>query len=333
MVDAAAFDHQEITLLVLGQHVHGLGGHFRQARFLGRIAVQVVTHVAGRKHAEQAVRLGRIDGLEVGGVVGDRVALRLQFGHQVAVVGTLAAALEWRKELCAATEDHFQAGGAQRAVVARAARHEGCGDIVFQVAVADVRVSRRWRGVRHARRADDAGGEALGLGQFQQGGGGRAVAGAAFVDQLVAVCIRARIDGDRVGRHRDDFIVHLDAGHVGGHRWRAVRHLRIVRERLDEGRFRQSVHGQRAVFAHRIDARGRHGGQAHAIAKEEDDVFRRRFGHHVFFFGIAAAGGQHQGNGDAAASDGNFSACHVVHPARFERASKIAMQCDTIMTL
>ena len=71
----------------------------------------------------------------------------------------------------------------------------------------------------------------------------------------------------------------------------------------------------------------------HTIAKEEDDVFRRGFHHHIVFFAVAAAGSQHQGDSDAAASDGNFSACHVVHPARFERAGKITIQCDTLMTL
>src|SRR2546427_6674413 len=53
--------------------------------------------------------------------------------------------------------------------------------------------------------------------------------GVLAVDVLLAV---GRI-GQGLGRHGDDFVVHLHAGHVGRHRRRAVRGLAIAREGLD----------------------------------------------------------------------------------------------------
>ncbi|MNM86375.1 hypothetical protein D3C81_985260 [compost metagenome] len=278
VVDAAAFDHQEVAVAVFRQQVDGLDGHFRQAR-LGRAfaqrrrggAVQLIFQVAaGAVQADELLAAWRRRHFRFRR--GHGVALGGKFRQQVAAVGAavLVTGRPWREVVAAATHQHVDAV-AQGRVVACAAGRRLRGDRVLRIAVADVREGRRRRGVRQFRGGDGAHGLALGFRQFQNGRRALA-AGRAVVDAQVAVGIAAGFLGDGILRHRDDFIVHLDAGHVGGHRWRAVRRLRIVRERLDARRALQRVHRQAAVFLVLVDARGRHDGRAHAVAEEEDDV-------------------------------------------------------------
>ena len=189
--------------------------------------------------------------------------------------------------VAAATHQHVHAIAEGR-VVADTAWCRLRGDRVLRIAVADVRERRRRRGMRQFRGGDGTHGLALGFRQFQDGRHALA-AGRAVVHAQVAVGVAARFLGGGVLRHRDDFIVHLDAGHVGGHRWRAVRRLRIVRERLDARRTLQRVHRQAALFLVLVDARRRDDGRAHAVAEEEDDVLG------VGGVGAGDAGGHERG--------------------------------------
>jgi len=290
MVDAAAFHHQEEALLPGGQHIDGLGGHLGQARLLGHIAVQVVGHVAAGEQARHLAVAGR-QRIELGLVAGVPVAGRLQFGDQVAAVGARAARGRRLEVPAAAAEDHVHAI-AQRGVVARAGRHQLRGDGVLAIAVADVRIGGRRRGMRDARGRDHARAVACGLHQLQQCRHRLAVAaGRAGAVGAGHVILAARIERRRVGRHGDDLVVHLHAGHVRRHRRRGIGHLRVVGEGPHEAGLGQRVHGQLAVFAHLVDARGGHGGQAHAVAEKE---------HHVL--GLARDGGTGVRHGNAGGS-------------------------------
>ncbi len=62
MVDAAALHHQVVALLVLLQHLDGLGGHLGQRGFACQVpgAIGLVLHVAGLEQAEQVVDVLRI---------------------------------------------------------------------------------------------------------------------------------------------------------------------------------------------------------------------------------------------------------------------------------
>ncbi|OMP13651.1 hypothetical protein COLO4_01226, partial [Corchorus olitorius] len=158
----------------------------------------------------------------------------------------------------------------ERGVVQRVAGRALRGDLVLTVAVADVRVRGGRRGVRDARGRHRAHRFAGSLGQLQQRHGGRAVVGGARAVCTVHVALAGGIAGLGVGRHGDDFVVHLHAGHVRRHRRRAVGGLRIVGVRLDARRALERFHRQAPGLAHLVDARGGDGGRAHAVAQEED---------------------------------------------------------------
>ncbi len=109
VVDAAAFHHQEETLLLRGKHVDGLAGHLRQARLVAGNAVQVVGHMAGREQPCHLLRAGGVDLVELGlaGRVG--IAGLRQLANQVAAVGAGAARGLVLEVLAAAAEDHIDA--------------------------------------------------------------------------------------------------------------------------------------------------------------------------------------------------------------------------------
>ncbi len=138
--------------------------------------------------------------------------------------------------------------------------------VVFPVAIRHVRVGRRRGGVGQAGGADDAGGQAGAVGQFQPGERGLAEA----VGTVVAA---SGADADRahVGFH---------AGGDGGHGAGRIRRLRIGVVGLAEGGVREALPAQQVLLARTAlalaveDARGGDGGQAHAVAKEQDDVLR-----------------------------------------------------------
>ncbi|KOT00863.1 hypothetical protein DM50_3163 [Burkholderia mallei] len=279
VVDAPAFDHQEIAVRILPQHVDRLRGHLREARLrralaLARDAVELVFEMARR--AEKADQLARARLRELILRRDHRVALRLQLGEQVAPIRAAAPVGERivrRPVIAAAAHQHVDAV-AERRVVARAARHGLRGNVVLRVAMADVRVGRRGRRVRELGRRDRADRLAARLRELEQRRRRRAVAHAAAVHRLVAVRVAAGGDRARVRRHRQHLVVHLHAGHVRGHRRRAVRRLRVVREGLDARGARQLFHRQLAGFADLVEAARRHGGRPHPVAEEEDHVLR-----------------------------------------------------------
>ncbi len=311
VVDAAAFHHQEVAVGVLRQQVHGLDRHLGQARLRGALAqrrrggaIEFVFEVAAA--AVQADELLASGGVHLGLVGGHRVALGGQLGQQVAAIGAAGgvAGAEWREVVAATAHQHIDAI-AQGRVETGAAGHQLRGDLVLGVAVADVRPGRRRRGVGQLGGGNRAHGLALGLGQFQDGGSRGAVGGRAVVHAEVAVGVAARVGGHGFGRHRDHLVVHFDAGHVGGHRRGAVGGLGVGREGLDARSALERVHGQAAVFAVLVDARGGDGGGAHAVTEEENDV--------LGFAGGVRWQGESRGKaqGQAGRNQGRF---HVWYP-------------------
>ncbi|KAG1255088.1 hypothetical protein G6F68_010544 [Rhizopus microsporus] len=109
-----------------------------------------------------------------------------------------------------------------------------------------------------------AGGQAGAVGQLQPGQ-------QALGQAVGTVGAAAGADADRTH-------VGLHAGGDGGHGAGRIRRLRIGVVGLAERRGREALPGQQVLFARTalllalVDARGGHGGQAHAVAQEQDDV-------------------------------------------------------------
>ena len=140
--------------------------------------------------------------------------------------------------------------------------------IHFPIALRGVGIGGCGRGVGDGRGRHDAGGISLVLGHFEQ-----------------------RFDLIRFGRlaivlHRlrtnaQNAVQRFDAGDDGGCGRRAVGHLAIMRIGFDQGGVRQAVHLRDIGFA--VDALllpfknagGGQGGDAHAVADEDDDIARR----------------------------------------------------------
>ena len=135
----------------------------------------------------------------------------------------------------------------------------------FPVALRRLGIGRRRRCVRDARGRDDARRHARRFGQLPQRG------------RAVALRARAVLD---VGRLRDAerAVVRFDARRHRHRRRRRIRHLAVMRVGLGEGRVGQLFHRQLVALAIQplalagIDARRRDGGDAHAVADEQDHV-------------------------------------------------------------
>ncbi|MNT16645.1 hypothetical protein D3C72_1517580 [compost metagenome] len=188
-------------------------------------------------------------------------------------MGALATRDAVGQELAAAAAKQHVQAILERGVVAGVAGRCLRGDIVLAVAVADVRESGRRRRVGHARGGHRADRLAGGLGQFQHGHDRRAVAaGTGAVAGAGHIGLAGAVAGLSIGRHRDDLVVHLHAGHVGRHRRCAVGGLRVVRIRLHARGALERLHVELAGLAILVDARSGDGGRAHAVAQEEDDI-------------------------------------------------------------
>ncbi|MNM57391.1 hypothetical protein D3C81_685890 [compost metagenome] len=283
VVDARAFHHQHIAFLVPGQVGDGRAGQFRQRGLAGTVlgAVLLVLHVVRFEQAEQGRRIG--GSLELVGVPGIG-ALRMRglpFGDQVAaiqaqadLVGVFRVLLVDGGELAATAAQRDQ----RAATVARGGQqllgdiHAASGlgrfgqvGVVLPVALGRVRVGGCRGGVGQACGGDDAGGHVGAVGQLQPGE-------QALVEAVGAVVAAAGADAD--GAH-----VRLHAGGDGGHGAGRIGGLRVGVVGLAERRGREALPGQQVLFARVAvtlafeDACGGHGGQAHAVAEEQDHVF------------------------------------------------------------
>ncbi|MNV33295.1 hypothetical protein D3C71_1246570 [compost metagenome] len=148
-------------------------------------------------------------------------------------------------------------------------------------------------GVGHPGAGDHAGAAAVGLGQLQQGG-----------DRLAGALAAVALIGG-VAVHADDAVVALDPRHVGRHGGGRVGDLGVVGEGLDEGRLRQGVDGEAALFPDAVDAGRGQGVEAHAVAEEEDDVFGAGLRGAAVIVGVAA--------GDQGGAYHHCKSCHVSH--------------------
>ena len=115
-----------------------------------------------------------------------------------------------------------------------------------------------------ARGGDHAGSQAGAVGQLQPG--------QQALGQAVGTV------GPAAGADADRTHVGLHAGGDGGHGAGRIGRLRIGVVGLAECRGREALPGQQVLFTGAtlllalVDARGGHGGQAHAVAEEQDDV-------------------------------------------------------------
>ncbi len=82
-------------------------------------------------------------------------------------------------------------------------------------------------------------------------------------------------------------------------------HLGVVGEGLDEGRLRQGIDGEAALFTDAVDAGGGQGIETHAVAEEEDHVLGAGGGRTAVVVGVAAGG---QGG-----ADHQCKSCHLSH--------------------
>ena len=271
--DPPRLDHQKIAVRVFLEHVDRARRHHGQGRLQGACALEIEMQPRATEEAEQFRRRGRYGG-EFGRRGDDRIVLRPHFRDQVARIdATRSARVAAGQEVLHAAAEHDVHASAELAVVARTADDELRGDRVLAIAMAQVRIGRGGGGLGDARRRDDAGAAARRLRQFEQRRHGAAVA-RCRTRRLGAFRVRraVRILSARFGGRCDDGVVDLDAGHVGRHRGRCIACVRVVRPGLDESRLGKLVDREFAVFAGRVDARGRHRHHAIAIADEDDQI-------------------------------------------------------------
>ena len=284
VVDAAGFHHQVVAIVVVLQQLDGSAGHLGQAGFTGPVLrpVGFEFHVGRLEQAQhragilqvQRVKLGLIPHITSTGP-------GQPFLGQIAAVGALARqagifrirSLLRLEETAAAAQHHVDAVAMREfQQLARDVLHRGaCWQlgIALPVAVADVGVVRRGRGVGDAGGRDDARGHAALFRQFQNG--------------------RDTVRGDHAGvdlvvRHhlgnRQRAVIGLDARHHGSGGGCRVGCLLIGAGRDGVGQPGQALEAQAIAFTVHLalltfeDARGSDSRNAHAVAHEKNDIAR-----------------------------------------------------------
>ena len=285
MVDAAAFDHQDIAVFVLRQARDGGAGHVGDMGLARRVGftVEFVLHVGRLEQAEQFDAGGEVGRLEAGLVEDELVVRRLggPFFRQVAAVGAVAGLAVIFRVRCFLGEE-FRAAAAEEDVEAAFRPFDQlAGDVLagvrggalhvtvgFPVAQRHLGVGGGGRRVGDAGGRDEAGREACAGGELEQRVNFRTRNTGAVAIADAAVHPEHAREGLDAADHGDG-----GAGRVGD--------LEIVAVGFRQRRIRQVVHRQvvaLAVFAGGlagIDAGRSDGGDAHAVADEQDDVLRR----------------------------------------------------------
>jgi len=179
------------------------------------------------------------------------------------------------------------------------------GYVIGGITMADVGIGRSRGSMGQLGGGDGAHRFALGFGQLQQRRHGLAIGAGTTTKTLVAVGVLEHCFSHSIRAHGDDFVVHLHASHVGRHGGGRVGDLGVVGEGLDEGRLRQGVDGEAALFPDAVDAGRGQGVEAHAVAEEEDDVFGAGLWGAAVIVGVAA--------GDQGGAYHHCKSCHVSH--------------------
>jgi len=297
VIDPPAFNHQVKPVRIGLQSRNRLRGHVGQGGFWRiRLAIDHVGQMAGVEDAEH--RLVHRRGDKAGGVFHHHpAAARRPCAGQISrCIGAPSALVLAVKHRRPAAQRHIEISlcQLQRDVLAPLPLLIGgdCG-VGFPIAVGAARIDACRSGVGEPGGSDDAQRQPATFHFFAQ----------------QRQRVRQRILAHTLFRVRPD-AEHPDAGfdarmHRGGCA-RRVGHLRIGVVGLDQRHMIELFKAQ-LVFLTRfpallrfVDARGGDGGNAHAVADEQDDVFGARLGGGLLGKGGGGSGGQQQGGKDGA---------------------------------
>ena len=283
MVDAAAFNQQNKAVRILRQACDGRLGKINQGRLSGRIlgAVHLELHVRAFEQTEDFHIRGEICGGETG-LIGDVDmvwALGDPFGGQVAAILAAAhLAFVFRVSFGLGQEGRASAAHSDFEPIAFGPFDQLAGNVLavtciaasevcvgFPVAVRGFRIGGAGCRMRDASCGDDTGGQAFAFGEVENG--------------ICAVAYRAgAITARGFLQHAQCAGIDLDARGHGRGSGGGICDLIIVAVGFGQRHVGQGFHGQAVgftvepTFLASIDARGRDGGNAHAIAHKQDDI-------------------------------------------------------------